>query len=166
MTNPAQSSCLAYRRLVTGVTLVAMLALALMLLGRPTVASGAEPQQGERSAPPAATFATFKGLWTGHTRSIKIRKGHVARERISIGCCEMVADLTFDVRRASGTKRHATLRAEVTKVRSYDEGSLDAPRPEVGDVVRFHLDKGILSEPATGTLYCNERRGMAGDCGA
>ncbi|MEN8672037.1 hypothetical protein [Nocardioides sp.] len=167
MTHPAPPSSPAYRRLVTVVTLTAMLALALalalVLLDRPTVASGAGP---ERSSPPAATFATFKGVWTGHTRSIKIRKGHVARERISIGCCEQVADLTFDVRRARGTKRHATLRAEVTKVRSYDAGSLGSPRPEVGDVVRFSLDRGILSEPASGTFYCNQRRGMAGGCGA
>lgn len=157
-------------------TILAMAVMALILLDRPALGLAAEVGPAARSAGDArtsvpepaarpATFRTFRGEWTGHTRSLRIRKGHVARERISLGCCEQVADLTLEVRHVRGTVRHATIEATVTKVRFFAEEP-DRPAPAIGDVVRLGLDRGVLTEPASGTFYCNEKRGLAGVCGA
>ncbi|CAN5382188.1 hypothetical protein BH11ACT8_BH11ACT8_32070 [soil metagenome] len=154
----------ARRMLVTATVLG--IALAVLLTFAPTgqaVAQG--PGADERGAAAPATFATFRRDWYGHTRSLKVRRDHIARESVYSGCCERGADLKFRLSKPRGTTRHATIRAVLVKVRYWDR-SLGGARPHRGDVVRFTLRRGVLTEPIVGTVYCNDAAGRRGACGA
>ncbi len=160
-----------YRQLLVAATVLAMVVLSLMLLQRPVLAEdpgavGGPSSGAAERAVADATYATFRRDWYGHTRSLKIRRGHTARESVYSGCCEEGADLVFTVSRVRGTVRHATMRARLTKVKYWDEDLNGGPAPEVGTTVRLRLDRGVLVEPIIGAPYCNDKRGAEGVCGA
>lgn len=162
MTTPPVS--LTARRLLTAATVLAM-AIAVALTFAPTNSADAAPTAP--SAPPA-TLHTFTRDWVGHTRSLHIRADRVAHESIYSGCCTRGLDLKLTVSKPRGTTKHGSVRAVVTKVRyvNPDFYGPDNPAPEVGDTTRLTLRRGVLTEPLSGTNYCNDAAARRGVCGA
>jgi hypothetical protein len=129
------------------------------------------PRPGDGTALAAAsrraTLATFAGRWFGHTRSLTItRRGH-ARESIYDGCCDHVIDLRFRLSRVRGTSNKASALARVTAVHVFDPSSFTPakPAPKVGERRRLRLRNGVITEPFTHTVFCNEQAPI-GSCGA
>ncbi len=124
--------------------------------------------QAQIAATPHATLATFAGSWGGHTRSLKITRGGVARESIGSGCCNPVVDLRLKLSRPRGTNQVASVAVRVTSVVIHDPGaySRSFPAPRVGQTGRFKLRFGVITETVTRTNYCNRAAGLKGDCGA
>jgi hypothetical protein len=105
----------------------------------------------------AASMGTFEGRWYGHTRSLLISGDGRAVETIYAGCCSRAFTLHLQLSDRHGT----TVRARVVKVDAGDE-----PAPAVGATGVLRLRSGVITEPITGTNYCNQAAGMRGACGA
>ena len=154
------------RRLMTLVTVLGM-GFAVLLTFAPggEGAQPAAPRAATSARPHPATLKTFTREWTGHARSLRIRKDRIARESVYSGCCERAADLKFRISKPRGTTAKGSVRAVLVKVRFWDR-TIAGPRPRVGRVVRFRLHRGVLVEPVVGTNYCNGAAGRRGACGA
>jgi hypothetical protein len=140
-----------------GRTLVVALLLAL-------ISSAAANPVISASSLKRATRATFVGTWYGHTRLLKIKARGRAKESISDGCCDRVIALRLRLSHAHGSSRRASIRARVTAVQIYDPS--ESPPVHRGDVGRLKLRNGVISEPLTGTNYCDLKADRRGACGA
>jgi hypothetical protein len=144
------------RLLYTVVALVAGLAF----LPTPAVATTA--RAGTRPA------AVFTKTWYGHTRYLRIGPKHRAHEEIYDGCCDHVINVTLRLRHFRGTRAHGSARAIVVAVRVFDRSAFSKknPPPHKGQRGLLRLRHGVLSEPFTQTIYCDERADKTGACGA
>lgn len=115
-----------------------------------------------------ATLSTFVGTWYGHTRGLKIKSTGYAKESIGDGCCNPIIDLKLRLSKPHGTKQKASIRARVTSVQVHDPSVFTPanPAPHVGQVRRLRLKHGVITEPLTGTVYCNMASDLKGKCGA
>ena len=109
--------------------------------------------------PPKATLGTFAGEWTAHTRSFLVTRAGHATEVVDDGCCTRVLALTLQLSKPAGTTANATVSAHVTAARLYNVRTYwqNRPRPHVGQVATLRLRNGLLAEPISGAVYCNER---------
>lgn len=140
--------------------LVALL-LGLAAWGSTPAVSNAADSPGHA----ARSYSDFVGTWYGHTRHLRIRSDHVAREVVYFGCCDHVIDVRYRVSHPHGTPRRGSLRARVTRVHVFDPSAVDNP-PHRGDVGRFRVRHGVLHDPFTGTIYCTLHAAQTGVCGA
>ena len=114
-----------------------------------------------------ATLATFAGLWYGHTRSLTIDRNGLARESISDGCCHRLIDLQMHLYRPRGVVGNATVMVRVTWVHIHDTSfSPGYSPPRAAETARLRLRGGVITEPLTGTNYCDLAADMQGRCGA
>jgi hypothetical protein len=115
-----------------------------------------------------ASLGTFAGTWSGHTRGLTITPTGHARESIGDGCCDPIIDLTFQLSRPAGTWLNATVTATVISVAVHDKSAF-APGhrpPHLGQKGQLRLRDGVITEPLTGTLYCDMAADLKGTCGA
>ncbi|GAA3804425.1 hypothetical protein [Nocardioides panacisoli] len=146
--------------------------LAALLLGltawssAPAASHAAAPHgTAPHVAPVARSYSDFVRTWYGHTRHLRIRSDHTAREVVYSGCCDHVLNVRYRLGHAHGTTRRGWLHARVTHVRVFDPGLIDNP-PHRGDRGRFRVRHGVLTDPFTGTNYCTIHAGQTGACGA
>ena len=120
------------------------------------------------SAPRKATLAPFVGTWYGHTRGLIIARNGVAKESIGDGCCDPIIDLKLRLSHPRGTSLNATVTARVTAVQVHNVSAFTHtnPAPHVGEVRRFRLSDGVITEPVTNTNYCDMAADLRGTCGA
>jgi hypothetical protein len=106
---------------------------------------------------------TFAGTWHGHTRGLVISSSGLVRETIYDGCCDHVVDVNAQLSKPHGPSARAT----VTYVHVFDRSAFAGRRPpRVGDRGTFTIRAGVLTEPITGTVYCDDRAENVGRCGA
>jgi hypothetical protein len=144
-------------------------AAALVLAVAAASIAHAAPRQVEaKAAPKKATLATFAGDWAGHTRGLTITRGGHARESIGSGCCDPVVDLALTLSHPRGNSHIASVAVRVTSVQVHDASAYSSsyPAPQVGQTGRLELRHGVITEPVTGTNYCNVRTQAKGTCGA
>jgi hypothetical protein len=146
------------------VHLLVVLLLGIAAWGSTPAASDAAPRAAAH-APVARAYSDFVRTWYGHTRHLRIRDDHVAREVVYSGCCDHVINVRYRVGKAHGTTRRGWLHARVTRVRVFNPGLVDNP-PHRGDTGRFRVRHGVLDDPFTGTNYCTIHAGQTGACGA
>ena len=146
--------------------------VSVLLLG-PVLVSWASPApragaQFLKSVPGRATLATFAGVWQGHTRTLTIARSGRAKESIYSGCCDFVIDLEFQLSRPAGTARNATATATVTAVHLHDRTAFTKAwrPPRLNEAAHLRLERGVITEPLTGTDYCDATAGARGTCGA
>ena len=141
--------------------------LVALLLGLAAWGSAPAPSHAATShgAPAARAYSDFVRTWYGHTRHLRIRSDHTAREVVYSGCCDHVINVRYRVSHPHGTTRRGSLRARVTHVRVFDPGLVTNP-PHRGDRGRFQVHHGVLTDPFTGTNYCTIHAGQTGACGA
>lgn len=146
---------------------LAVTAIAAASLSSVAEAAPADAGAGATAAS-HATLRTFAGTWYGHTRSLKITSKGVATESVGSGCCNPVIDLAFRLSHPRGTSSNASATARVVAVDVHDDGAFtnSDPAPRVGQTKRLRLRDGVITEPFTGTNYCNRRSGRKGTCGA
>jgi hypothetical protein len=115
-----------------------------------------------------ATLATFKGNWFGHTRELTIGQLGHAKAEIGDGCCDPVITFRFELSDVRGTTHNASARAKVTVVHVHDHSEFPpgSPPPHKGEVRRIHLKNGVITDPFTGTTFCDSKADQAGTCGA
>jgi hypothetical protein len=134
-----------------------------------SIAQAAPERLGARAAAThRATLATFAGTWFGHTRSLKITRGGVARESIGSGCCDPVVDLRLKLSHPRGTNHVASVVVRVTSVVIHDPSAFSSSfaAPHVGQTGRFKLRNGVIAESITATNYCNQATKEPLNCGA
>jgi hypothetical protein len=109
----------------------------------------------------------FAGTWYGHTRSLVVDRGGMARESISDGCCDRVIRLTTRLSQPRRVGDSIVATATVVRARIFDRSAFGtrAP-PRAGDRGRFTLRRGIIAEGLTHTTYCGPRASRLGRCGA
>jgi hypothetical protein len=113
---------------------------------------------------PAASLATFAGEWGGHTRHLSVASTGRGHEASDDGCCTRVYRMTFRILSVRGTVTRATAVYRVTSFRRYD-GSMR--RLHVGDVGKFLLRNGIVTNSLTHENFCSDPAwGATGACGA
>jgi hypothetical protein len=91
-----------------------------------------------------------------------------AKEHIDSGCCMAAVDIGFRLSRPRGTWRSGAVTATITRVRIWDAQAWTKPnpRPRVGETRTLRLNDGLLVEPLTRTVYCNDRTKAPSKCGA
>jgi hypothetical protein len=114
------------------------------------------------------TLAMFTGRWWGHTRRLIVKPDGYAKEHIDSGCCMAAVDIGFRLSRPRGTWRSGAVTATITRVRIWDAQAWTKPnpRPRVGETRTLRLNDGLLVEPLTRTVYCNDRTKAPSKCGA
>lgn len=147
------------------------LVLTLALLGATVLTSvsyAASRRDTATSSSNRGARAAFAGTWVGHTRVLRINRSGRAKESIGSGCCDPVVDLELHLSRPRGNARRASIRARVTAVHVHDGSAYsdEYPAPHVGQTRRLRLRRGVITEPITGTNYCNRAAGLRGTCGA
>jgi hypothetical protein len=110
----------------------------------------------------------FTKTWSGHTRTLRVGRHHVAHETIYDGCCDHVIDVKLRLSHFRGNRTSGSARAMVLSVHVFDAAafSKNNPPPREGQHHRMLLRNGVLSEPFTRTNYCDMRAGRTGACGA
>jgi len=131
----------------------------LTLIGKDTFTINLTPH-----APPV-TLSTFAAEWIGHTRQLTITTDGHASEHIDSGCCDPVIDLTFRLSQPRGTPADATATATVTSVTLHNWPPGEKA-PTVGQAGTLKLQHGVITEPLSGTTYCNLAEQTRGTCGA
>jgi hypothetical protein len=113
---------------------------------------------------PAATLATFAGEWGGHTRHLSVAPTGRGHEAADDGCCTRVYRMTFRILSVRGTVTRATAVYRVTSFRRFQAGMKGL---QVGDVGKFLLRNGIVTNSLTHDYFCSDPAwGATGACGA
>jgi alpha-tubulin suppressor-like RCC1 family protein len=120
----------------------------------------------DKPATGKADLDVFAGRWFGHERSLTISRKGRAKMDVYLGCCDHIIKLWFQLSRVHGTYSTARARARITRVHVFDKDFIGSHAPHVGLVRTLRLKRGIIVEPFSGDFYCDEMRGMNGDCGA
>jgi hypothetical protein len=113
----------------------------------------------------AAGSDVFAFDWIGHTRDLKILRSGLAKETLYAGCCDHIVDVHFHVGDPHGSLSAGSLRARVTGVKVFDRSGASR-LPRRGQTTRFRIRNGVLTEPLTGIIYCDNAAELKGKCGA
>lgn len=113
---------------------------------------------------PAASLATFGGLWGGHTRGLSLTAKGGAGESANDGCCTRLYQLAFQIRSVTGTLTHATAVFRVTSYKAYPGWNKQI---HVGETGKLSLRNGIVTDSLTSVFFCSDPAwGATGACGA
>ena len=125
----------------------ARLVLPLALVGS-LVASGG-------TAAARTNIGPWAGYWWGHDRGLTISRSGRGLEGVDDGCCTRDITMTFQILRATGTRKSGQARIRVVSVRRWHVPGRSRPHP--GQVATLRLRRGVLTDGLTGATFCAPR---------
>ena len=152
-----------HHAVATHVTTTVTVTVTRTVAARPTT-----PRSTPAPTASASSFAAFRGVWIGHTRTVTVSRSGRLVETVGDGCCDPIIDLVLQLSEPHRARGNWVATSRVISATVHDGWSAyGRPAPKPGDrgTVTIGADH-ILVESISSNEFCDQDKTEPGTCGA